>query len=47
MQEIIKRKEFGKKVEWTGKDVQALQFMTFGAPHNKFDLYIDDIKFYK
>jgi len=36
---------FGKKVEWTAGDVQAIEFMTLGAPHERFDLYIDDILF--
>jgi|GEM_PF-555773 len=38
---------FGKKVEWTAIDVQGLGFMTIGAPHERFDLYVDDISFFK
>jgi len=37
---------FGKKVEWTAKDVQAIEIMTLGSPYDEFGLYIDDITFY-
>ncbi len=38
---------FGKRVEWTGRDVTSLQLTTFGAPHKSFLLLVDEVSFYK
>ncbi len=38
---------FGKRMEWTGKDVTSLQLTTFGAPQKSFKLLIDEVSFYK
>ena len=38
---------FGKRMEWTGRDVTSLQVTTFGAPHKSFLLLIDEVSFYK
>jgi hypothetical protein len=43
----FKQMPFGKKVQWTGTDVQGVQFFTVGGPIEKFTLQVDEIEFYK
>jgi len=43
----FKQMPFGKKVTWTGTDVQGVQFFTVGGPIAKFSLQVDEIEFYK
>jgi hypothetical protein len=43
----FKQMPFGKKVPWTGTDVQGVQFFTVGGPIENFLLQVDEIEFYK
>lgn len=43
----FKQMPYGKKVTWTGTDVQGIHFMTVGGPIERFTLYVDEIEFYK
>lgn len=43
----LKQTPYGKKVAWTGTDVQGVQFFTVGGPIAKFVLQVDEIEFYK
>jgi hypothetical protein len=43
----FKQMPFGKKVQWTGTDLQGVQFFTVGGPIEKFSLQVDEIEFYK
>lgn len=43
----MKQMPYGKKVVWTGKDVQGVQFFPVGGPIEKFTLQVDEIEFYK
>jgi hypothetical protein len=43
----FKQMPFGKKVQWTGTDIQGVQFFTVGGPIEKFLLQVDEIEFYK
>jgi hypothetical protein len=43
----LKQAPYGKKVAWTGTDVQGVQFFTVGGPIAKFTLQVDEIEFYK
>lgn len=43
----FKQMPFGKKVQWTGTDLQGIQFFTVGGPIEKFSLQVDEIEFYK
>jgi hypothetical protein len=43
----FKQMPFGKKVQWTGTDLQGVQFFTVGGPTDKFTLQVDEIDFYK
>lgn len=43
----FKQMPFGKKVPWTGTDVQGIQFFTVGGPIEKYSLQVDEIEFYK
>jgi hypothetical protein len=43
----FKQMPFGKKVTWTGTDLQGIQFFTVGGPIEKFSLKVDEIEFYK
>jgi hypothetical protein len=43
----FKQMPFGKKVQWTGTDIQGAQFFTVGGPIDKFLLQVDEIEFYK
>ena len=43
----FKQMPFGKKVQWTGTDLQGIQFFTVGGPIEKFLLQVDEIEFYK
>lgn len=43
----LKQMPYGKKVPWTGTDVQGIQFFTVGGPIEKFSLQVDEIEFYK
>ncbi len=43
----LKQMPYGKKVAWTGTDIQGVQFFTVGGPIEKFSLQVDEIEFYK
>jgi hypothetical protein len=43
----FKQMPFGKKVQWTGTDIQGVHFFTVGGPIEKFLLQVDEIEFYK
>ena len=43
----LKQMPYGKKVVWTGTDVQGVQFFPVGGPIEKFTLQVDEIEFYK
>lgn len=43
----FKQMPYGKKVQWSGKDVQGVQIFAAGGPTPKFTLQIDEIEFYK
>jgi hypothetical protein len=43
----FKQMPFGKKVQWTGTDIQGVQFFTVGGPIEKLLLQVDEIEFYK
>lgn len=43
----FKQMPFGKKVQWTGTDLQGVHFFTVGGPIEKFSLQVDEIEFYK
>jgi hypothetical protein len=43
----LKQAPYGKRVAWTGTDVQGVQFFTVGGPIAKFTLQVDEIEFYK
>ncbi len=43
----LKQMPYGKRVAWTGTDVQGIQFFTVGGPIEKFSLQVDEIEFYK
>jgi hypothetical protein len=43
----FKQMPFGKKVQWTGTDVQGVHFFTVGGPIEKFSLQVDEIEFYR
>lgn len=43
----FKQMPYGKKVSWTGTDIQGVQFFTVGGPIEKFLLQVDEIEFYK
>ena len=43
----LKQAPYGKKVAWTGTDIQGVQFFTVGGPIARFVLQVDEIEFYK
>ncbi len=43
----LKQAGFGKRVDWNGREVKAVSFFTSGGPRDSFELYIDDVSFYK
>ncbi len=43
----FKQMPYGKKVTWTGTDLQGVDFFTVGGPIEKFTLQVDELEFYK
>ncbi|HLM60880.1 MAG TPA: CIA30 family protein, partial [Pyrinomonadaceae bacterium] len=43
----LKQGGFGKRVDWNAREVKSLSFYTSGGPRDSFELYLDDISFYK
>ncbi|GEM_PF-42322 len=43
----LRQQGFGRRVEWNARQVKSIAFFTSGAPHEAFELYLDDIAFYK
>ena len=43
----LRQEGWGKRVPWTGTDVENLSFQTVGQPHRSITLEIDNITFHK
>lgn len=38
---------FGKRVDWNPREVKSVSFFTSGGPRESFELYLDDVSFYR
>lgn len=43
----LKQRGFGKRVEWTGKDLLGVYFGLYGKPIGTFAVELDDVSFYR
>lgn len=44
---VLKQAGFGKRVDWNPREVKSVSFFTSGGPSDHFELYLDDVSFYR